>query len=65
MRNQTFKVLIVSGRHYTDKSGAFACSAPPVASDVNPPEERPSVSAATAGRRGAQPLGWGSLRRCN
>jgi hypothetical protein len=53
-------------RHHTDKSGAFA-------SGVNPPEERPSVSAATSHRRivwlrarpeiratwcGAKLLGW-------
>jgi hypothetical protein len=42
-------------RHHTDSSGAFACPAAPVASGVNPPEERPSVTAATADRRRAQP----------
>jgi len=33
---------------YTDSSGVFACRAATVASSVNPPHERPSVSAATS-----------------
>jgi hypothetical protein len=43
-----------ASRHYTDSSGAFACRAATVASVVNPPERRPSASAATAeGPQGA------------
>jgi hypothetical protein len=37
--------------HYTDRSGVVARGAATVASGVNPPEQRPSVSAATAHRR--------------
>jgi len=36
--------------NYTDRSGAFARRAATVASSVNPPEQRISVSAATAER---------------
>jgi hypothetical protein len=41
-------------RHHTDSSAVFARRAAAVASSVNPPEQRPSVSAATADRRSAQ-----------
>jgi len=37
-----------------DSSGVFACRAPTVASTVNPPEHRPSLSAATSDRRKAR-----------
>jgi hypothetical protein len=42
-------------RHYTDISEVFPCRAATVASTVNPPELRPSVSATSADRRRAHP----------
>ena len=44
-----------ASRHYTHTSGVSAHRAATVASAVNPPEQRPSVSAATSDRRGARP----------
>src|ERR1039457_3068310 len=38
-----------------ESSGVFACRAATVASGVNPPEQRPSVSAASSHRRSARP----------
>ena len=40
---------------YNDRPGVFARRAATVASGVNPPDPRPSVSAATAGGRSAPP----------
>ena len=40
---------------YNDRPGVCARSVSPVASGVNAPEDRPSVSAATSHRRSAQP----------
>src|ERR1022692_4933526 len=44
-----------ASRRYTDRCGTFACRTATVASSVNPPERRPSASAATAEGRRAQP----------
>jgi hypothetical protein len=39
---------LADGDARTDSSGVFACRAAAVAFGVNPPEQRPSVSAAAA-----------------
>src|ERR1039457_2122025 len=45
----------VAGTLPTDSSDVLASHAATVASGVNPPEQRPSVSGATAHRRNARP----------
>jgi len=52
-----------ASRHSTDSSAVFACRTATVASSVNPPEQRPSVSAATAHRRSVQPSSTARMAR--
>jgi len=50
-------------RHYTDRPGALACRAAPVASGVKAVEQRPSMSAATSHRRSARPRSTATIAR--
>src|ERR1039458_3521557 len=53
-----------ASRHYTHTGPVvFACRAATVASSVNAPEQRPSVSAATWHRRSAQPRSTAMMAR--
>src|ERR1017187_1062309 len=52
-----------ASRHHTDRCDLFACRAATVASVVNPPEQRPSVPAATAHLRSAQPSSTARMAR--